>query len=95
MNFVLIRGKDFSEHFNFKNAKGSPIVLPNGTFKIVLERGSFAREYTVENGKLSKMRNRVVWSIPSAESIDFEFSTMYYTLYVEDREIARGLLRIQ
>lgn len=94
MNFLLVRGNDFEEHFDFKNAQGKPIAMPTGQFRIILERGGFAREYTVGNG-LSRLMNRVSWRIPAAQSQDFEFSTMYYTLYLNDQELARGVLRIQ
>lgn len=95
MNFSLVRGKDFSEHFDFKNAAGKPIALPNGSFRIVVEHGGLAREYTVMNGGLSRLRNRVNWTISARQSADFEFNTLYYTLYLDDEEITRGLLRIQ
>lgn len=95
MNFLLVRGKDFQEHFDFKNAQGKPIALPAGVFKVVLERGGFAREYTILNRGLSRTMNRITWRIPSSESLGFEFNTMYYTLYLDDRELARGVLKIQ
>ena len=94
MNFTLIRGRDFSENLDFKNAQGKPIALPSGSFRILLERGTFAREYTPGAG-LTRMRNGLVWKISAQESNDFEFTTMYYTLYLNDNEIIRGILRIQ
>lgn len=95
MNFTLIKGKDFTEHFDFKNASGKPIALPSGLFRVVIERGGFAREYTVDNGGLSLLRNQITWRIAAGDSKDFEFNTMYYTLYLNDDEITRGVLRIQ
>lgn len=94
MNFLLVRGRDFQEHFDFKNGQGKLIPLPAGKFRVVLERGGFAREYTSGNG-LSLQRNRVIWSIKGEQSNDFEFTTMYYTLYLNDREITRGVLKVQ
>jgi len=94
MDFVLIRGKDFSEPFNFKNAHGKSIAMPNGVYKIVLERGTWAREYTLYHG-LSRTRNQITWMIPAEESADFAYNVMYYTLYLNDDELARGVLRIQ
>jgi hypothetical protein len=95
VNFTLVKGKDFSEHFDFKNADGKSIALPTGEFRIVLERGEFVREYFAPNRGLSRLRNRVNWFIPGEESESFEFTTMYYTLFLDEREITRGLLRIQ
>lgn len=95
MNFTLVRGKDFSEVFDFKNQAGKSIALPNGQFKVVLERGTFAKEFTVLNGGLSRLRNRVTWTISANDTADFDFATMYYTLYLDDSEITRGILRIQ
>lgn len=95
MNFLLVKGKDFEEHFEFKNAQGESIAMPSGQYKIILERGAFAREYTVLNDGLQNLRNRVNWRIPASQSKDFAFSTMYYTLYLNDLELARGVLRIQ
>lgn len=95
MNFSLVKGKDFHEHFDFKGASGKPIALPNGTFRVVVERAGFAREYTVMNGGLSRLRNRVNWTISADQSGDFDFNTYYYTLYLDNREITRGILRIQ
>lgn len=95
MNFLLVKGKDFEEFFEFKNTQGKPIAMPSGVFKLILERGSFAREYTVLNNGLSRMMNKITWRIPAAQSQDFDFSAMYYTLYLDDRELARGVLRVQ
>jgi len=95
MNFTLTKGESFEETFNFKNAQGKSIVLPNGDFKVILERGSFAREFTVKNGGLSRLRTGAVWRVLAEQSTHFEFTVMYYTLYLDDREITRGILRIQ
>lgn len=95
MNFVMTRGKEFAEHFDFKNAQGKPIAMPSGHFRVVLERGGFAREYTVLNGGLSRLTNRVNWRIPASDTADFGFNTLYYTLYLEDRELARGVIKVQ
>jgi hypothetical protein len=94
MNFLLVRGKDFQEFFDFKNSQGRLIPLPAGKFSVVLERAGFAREYTPGNG-LSLQRNRIVWGIKAEEAEDFEFATMYYTLYLNNQEITRGILRVQ
>lgn len=94
MNFTLVRGRDFSEHLDFKNPQGKPISTPAGEFRIVLERGLFAKEYTVGAG-LTRLRNGLSWRIPKEETQDFEFSTMYYTLYLNNNEVIRGILRIQ
>jgi hypothetical protein len=94
MNFTLFKGKDFRETFDFKNSQGKSIALPPGNFSVVLERGGFAKEYTVANGGLTRSYNSVGWKIAKEDSSNFEFTTMYYTLYLEDREITRGLLRI-
>jgi len=95
MNFTMTRGKDFYEFFEFKNSQGKPIAMPSGKFRVVLERGGFAKEYTVLNGGLQRLRNRVNWRIPASDTADFEFSTMYYTLYLEDRELIRGVIKVQ
>lgn len=95
MNFVMTSGKDFLEFFEFKNAQGKPIAMPSGQFRIVLERGAFAREYTVLNGGLQRLMNRVNWRIPAADIENFDYNTLYYTLYLEDRELARGVIKVQ
>lgn len=95
MNFILTKGRDFSEHFNFRNAQGRAVALPSGTFRIALERGSFIQEYTVENGGLARYSGRLDWRISSKDSQDFDFTTMYYTLYLNDSEVTRGILRVQ
>lgn len=94
MNFTLVRGRDFSENLDFKNSQGKPVATPPGEFRIVLERGAFAREYRAGAG-LTKHRSGLVWNIPKEDSENFEFTTMYYILYLEDKEIIRGILRIQ
>ena len=94
MDFVLFRGRDFSEPFNFKNAAGKLITMPNGEYKLILERGLWAKEYKVNSG-LTRGRTQITWRIPAEESKDFAYSTMYYTLYLNDDELARGVLRIQ
>lgn len=93
MDFLLIKGKDFSENFNFKNSQGKSIALPNGEFRLTLERGSFGRVYTLGNG-LTRTRTNVTWRI-DAEDTNFEYSTLYYTLYLDDQELARGIVRVQ
>lgn len=95
MNFTLVKGKNFEEHFDFKNSEGKALTLPAGRFKVILEHGSFAREYTVENRGLSRLRNSVVWRVAGTDSNDFEFTVMYYTLYLNDEEITRGIVRVQ
>lgn len=95
MDFLLSRGRDFEEEFNFKNPKGRLIALPAGRFRLILEHGDFAREFTVENHGLSRTRTQVTWRIPAEQGADFEYSTLYYTLYLEDSELARGILRVQ
>jgi len=93
MDFVLFKGRDFSEPFNFKNPTGKSIYI-SGDIKLILERGSWAREYTPGHG-LSKTRTQVTWTIPSEESANFAYNTMYYTLYLNDTELVRGILRVQ
>lgn len=95
MNFVLTRGKSFHEYFEFKNAQGKPIAMPQGLFRLVLERGQFIREYTVANGGLQRLMNRINWTISAKDTTNFEFSTLYYTLYLDDRELARGIVKVQ
>lgn len=85
---------DFLETFDSKNSQGKPIALPAGNYRLVLERGGFVREYTPGKG-LIKNRTQIVWQIKGTESKSFEFTTMYYTLYVNDTQLARGVLRIQ
>lgn len=94
MDFFLRKGVDFIEHFNFKNDAGKDIALPSGVFKLYLVRGSFAREYTVGAG-LVRNRNSIVWKITKEQSQDFEYSTLYYTLYLDDTELVRGVLKVQ
>lgn len=94
MNFTLVRGKDFIEHFDFKNAQGKPIALPLGKFRLVVERGGYARQYT-DGAGLIRQRNRLTWKIGAEDSNDFEFTVLYYTLYLNDNEITRGILRVQ
>lgn len=91
MDFVLFRGKEFSEDFNFKNPEGKSIALPNGDFKLVLERGRFAKVFRLGEG-LTRTRTSVTWTI---DDTDFEYSTLYYTLYLDDKELARGIIRVQ
>jgi hypothetical protein len=95
MDFLLVKGRAFKEHFNFKNENGKLRALPNGKYKIVLERGAFAREYTVENRGLMKQRTEITWNISAQESANFEYTTLYYTLYLDETELARGVLKIQ
>lgn len=95
MNFVLTRGKPFREFFEFKNAQGRPITMPAGEFRLVLERGSFVREYNVARGGLQRSMNKINWTIAAEDTVDFEFSTLYYTLYLDDRELVRGIIRVQ
>lgn len=95
MNFVLTRGQDFYDFFEFKNAQGRPIAMPSGEFKIVVEHGDFVREYTRRNNGLLSKSTRVDWRIPASETANFEYSTLYYTLYLDDRELARGVLKVQ
>jgi hypothetical protein len=94
MDFVLTRGSSFSEHFDFKNDKGRSLVVPNGLIRLVVEHGDFVREYRVGRG-LTKTRSSIVWNLPAKETNDFAYSTMYYTLYLDDNELARGILRVQ
>lgn len=94
MNFFMKKGQPFAEYFDFKNARGESIALPAGSFRVVLERGGFAKEYTYGNG-LDRLANRINWRIPASETESFVYSTMYYTLYLEDTEITRGVLKIQ
>lgn len=94
MDFFLRKGIDFRENFDFKNENHKPIVVPVGEYRLILERGDFGREYKVGSG-LTKTRNTIAWSIPGKESKDFEFSTLYYTLYMNDVEIVRGVLKVQ
>lgn len=95
MNFVVTRGKPFHEYFEFKNAQGRPIAMPAGVFRLVLERGGFVREYTVSNSGLQRLMNRINWNIAEEETANFEFSTLYYTLYLDERELARGIVKVQ
>lgn len=94
MDFILTRGKDFVEHFDFKNEKGRSVPLPRGLIRLVLERGTFAREYRVNEG-LTRGRSQIVWRIDGKDSANFEFSTLYYTLYLNDAELVRGVLKVQ
>jgi hypothetical protein len=94
MDFVLIRGKPFAEHFDFKNAKGRSLVPPEGLYRLVVEHGDFVREYRIGRG-LTKTRSAINWNLAAKETADFEYSTMYYTLYLDSNELARGVLRIQ
>ena len=94
MDFTLFRGRDFQETFNFKTADGKSMTIPSGNLRIILERGTFGREYKPGKG-LTKQRTQIVWQISKQESANFDFSTMYYTLYLDDTELARGVLRIQ
>lgn len=95
MDFIAVRGRGFQENFDFKNSQGKPIAVPPGTFKVVLERGTYAREYTTANHGLAKLRNQIIWNIPAGETKDFAYNTLYYTLYLDDQEVTRGLLKVQ
>jgi hypothetical protein len=92
VNFTLRSGRPFSESFDFKNAQGKPISLPAGRFKLVLERGQYAREFT-EGAGLTRQRTSLLWKVSDKEN--FEFSTMYYTLYLNDKEVTRGVLSVE
>lgn len=94
MDFLLYKGRNFTEHFDFKTKDQKPKALPNGVYRVVVERGSFAREYTVGEG-LTRQRTTLIWKISAEETLDFEYTTMYYTLYLDDTELARGVLKIQ
>lgn len=94
MDFLLVRGSDFQERFDFKNESGRSIVLPAGEYKIIVQRGDFAREYTVGQG-LSRTRTAITWRITAQQTQDFDYRTLYYTLYVGDRELVRGVLKVQ
>lgn len=94
MDFLLTRGRDFQEHFDFKNDRGQPITAPNGVYKLTVTRGDFAREYTSGRG-LSRQHTGLIWKIPASETKDFAYRTLYYTLYVDDQELVRGVLKVQ
>lgn len=94
MDFLLTRGRDFQEHFDFKNEKGQPLSTPAGVYRLLVTRGDFAREYTAGHG-LSRQRTGIIWKISAKETQDFEYRTLYYTLYVDDQELARGVLKVQ
>lgn len=94
MDFTVKKGEKFSEDFNFKTATGQSIALPAGDYKLIVRHDSFVREYTIGKG-LTKSRTKLVWSLTPAETKDFAYSTMYYTLYMNETELARGILRVQ
>lgn len=94
MDFLLKKGIDFRENFDFKNENHKAIVVPAGEYRLILERGEFGREYRVGSG-LTKTRNTITWFISGKESKNFEFSTLYYTLYMNDVDIVRGVLKVQ
>jgi hypothetical protein len=94
MDFVLQRGREFREEFDFKNTSGQIVSLPPGTYTLKVERGSFVRQYTVGNG-LYKQRGKIIWRLPESETASFEYSTMYYELKFNERELARGIIRVQ
>lgn len=94
MNFTLTKGEDFSESFDFKAANGKPVALPSGKFAVILERGTFVQKYEVGSG-LSRLRNSLTWKISDEESNNFQFNTMYYTLYLNDTEVTRGILNVR
>lgn len=95
MDFTATRGQEFKETFDFKNADGKSIQPPAGEFKLILEHGTYAKEFTVENMGLDRQRTSVAWIISNDETNNFAYNTMYYTLYLESTELARGILRIQ
>lgn len=88
--FTAVRGTSFTESFDFKNDKGKPVAAPAGDFRVVLERGALVREYGVK-----RLRTGVVWTMTSEETNELEYSTMYFALYFNGQEIARGVLRVQ
>lgn len=94
MDFLLTRGENFEERFDFKNEKQRAIVLPSGEYRIVLQRGTWVREYKVGAG-LSKTRTALVWKIAASDTSDFEYRTLYYTLYKDDEDLVRGVIKVQ
>ena len=94
MDFLARRGQNFQERFDFKSADNKPIAIPAGELKIFLTHGTYAKEYSLGNG-LNKQRATVFWTIPAAEVDSFAYNTMYYTLVLNDLELARGVLRVQ
>jgi hypothetical protein len=94
MDFKVNRGEMFSEEFNFKNPAGQSRSVPPGAYRVVLEHDTFVREYTVGQG-LRPLRTKLTWTITPEETKDFEYNKMYYTLYLDDNELARGILRVQ
>lgn len=94
MDFLLTKGEAFEERFDFKNDKQKAIALPAGEYRIVLQRGTWVREYRVNSG-LSRTRTSITWKIPASATQDFEYRTLYYTLYLNDSELVRGVIKVQ
>lgn len=95
MDFLARRGQSFNESFDFKSADGSPISLPPGHYLVTLVHGNDAREYTLENGGLERDVSSLRWKIKASEATDFAYNTMYYTLYLNNTELSRGIVRVQ
>lgn len=94
MDFLLTKGRDFEERFDFKNEQGKPLSAPAGEYRLVLQRGTFARVYKPGSG-LYRGQTYVIWKIKASETEDFEYRTLYYTLYLNDQELVRGVIKVQ
>lgn len=91
MIFTASRGQAFKDKFTFKNEKGKPLNVPSGEYRLILERG----EYVTEFKNLTVLRDYIGWNMTAAETNALKYSTMYFTLYLNGQEIARGVLRVQ
>lgn len=95
MDFIARRGEEFRESFDFKNSQGQSIIMPTGTYKLILEHTPYVREFTEDNRGLRRKQAGLIWIIAADETSDFAYNVLYYTLYVDDTELVRGVLRIQ
>lgn len=91
MILTAFQDQDFKEEFTFKSETGVPVVPPVGNYRLILEHGGFAREYS----NLSRTRTGLVWIIPSAEVTALPYRTLYFTLNFNGGEITRGVLRVE
>lgn len=94
IDFIVKRGEPFTDKFDFKDSAGKPINAPSGDYRLVVEHGDYAKVFSIGRG-LKKQRNGVVWSMSESETLDLQYSVMYYVLYFNDNELARGVLRMQ
>lgn len=90
MILTATRGQSFREPFTFKDANGRPAVIPQGSYRLILEHAP----WSAECGSLARSRGELIWSLTEQEVADLPYSTVYFRLTFNGEELARGVLRV-